>query len=235
MAKINLKASIRAVSKTGSVTARIKTSLSTLHIQSAAYFSRASSKCEKRKKNTENLRSEHRSYVTGSITLSIASIEATINEIFLEAVHNNKNFFSHLRPNVPDLLCELWGHAERFSILEKYQLILAVSEKEKFDKGIAPFQEVDSAIRLRNSLIHYKPEWDDEQKEHKKLESRLQSKFQLSPFTQPSQAFFPHKCLSHGCAEWVVNSCINFIEEFYRKLGFPPKWDMRQRELLKTK
>ena len=219
---------------TGSVTVRIKSSLSTLNLQSAAYFSRESSKCEKKKKITENLRSKHRAYVTGSITLSIASLESTINETFLEAVHGNKALFAHLQSNVPDLLCELWGQAERFSILEKYQIVLALSEKAKFGKGTPPYQDADSAIRLRNALVHYKPEWDDDVKEHKKLESRLKSKFKLNPFTQPGQAFFPHRCLSHGCAEWVVKSCIKFIEDFYQKMGFSPKWNKTQRKLFKT-
>ena len=220
---------------TGAVTARIKTSLSTLHLLSAAYFARESAKCEKTTKVTEELRSHHRAYVTGSITLSIASIESAINELFLEAVHKNDQFFSHLQSNVPDVLIELWGQAERFSILEKYQLVLAIAEKAKFKKGNSPYQEVDSAIRLRNALVHYKPEWDDEIKEHKKLESRLKARFLLNPFTKPDQAFFPHRCLSHGCAEWVVKSCINFTEDFHNRAGFKTKWDKGQKNLLKTK
>jgi len=234
MAKIKLKASINAVSMTGGVTVKIKSSLSSLHLQSAAYFSRKSAECEKKQNVTERLRSEHRAYVTGAITLSIASLESSINELFLEAVHENRNIFKHLQPNVPDLLRELWSHAERFSILEKYQLVLAVSEKEKFDKGSSPYREVDSAIRLRNALVHYKPEWDTELKEHKKIETRLSKKFHLNPFTKPNQAFFPHRCLSHGCAEWIVKSCISFIEDFYQRLELPPRWEKEQKDLLKT-
>ena len=205
------------------------------HLQSAAYFARESAKYEKTTKVTEELQSQHRAYVTASIILSIASIESAINELFLEAVHKNNQFFSHLQPNVPDLLIELWGQAERFSILEKYQLVLAVAGKEKFNKGNSPYQEVDSAIRLRNALVHYKPEWDDEIKEHKNLESRFKSRFLLNPFTKPAQAFFPHRCLGHGCAEWIVKSCINFTEDFYNRAGFKTKWDKEQKNLLKTK
>ena len=234
MTKINLKSTIKVVPGTGDVTMRIKSNLSTLHLQSAAYFSRESAKCEKVKEVTEDLLSQHRAYVTASITLSIASLESTINELFVEAVHENKKSFSHLQPNVPYLLTELWNQVERFSILEKYQLVLVISGKRKFVKGKPPYQEIDSAIRLRNALVHYKPEWDNEKKEHKKLEGRLKSNFLLNPFSKPDQAFFPHMCLSHGCAEWVVKSCLKFIESFYKRGGFNPKWDKEQRNLFKT-
>jgi hypothetical protein len=52
--------------------------------------------------------------------------------LFIEAVHENKNMFKHLPSYVPDLLCELWNQAERFSILEKYQLVLSLVGKNKF-------------------------------------------------------------------------------------------------------
>lgn len=235
MATRHLKASINASSSTSMATARIKTSLSMSHLQSAAYFARQSAKYEKTTQVTEELFSQHRAYVTGSIILSIASIESGINELFLEAIHKNNQFFSHLQPNVPDLLIELWGQAERFKLLEKYQLVLIVAGKDKFNKGTSPYQEVDSAIRLRNALIHYKPEWNDETEEHRKLETRLKSRFVLSPFSKPRQAFFPHRCLSHGCAEWIFRSCVNFTDDFHNRAGFITKWGKEQKNLLKTK
>jgi hypothetical protein len=79
---------------------------------------------------------------------------------------------------------------------------------------------VDSLIALRNALVHYKPEWDTEQKKHKEIEDRLiKSRFALNPFAGPNDAFFPKKCLGHGCAEWAVTSGVTFINEFFNRLG----------------
>ncbi len=74
----------------------------------------------------------YHAYVTGALTLAVAALESTINELFIEAVHENKNMFNHLPSYVPDLLCELWNQAERFSILEKYQLVLSLVGKNRF-------------------------------------------------------------------------------------------------------
>jgi hypothetical protein len=234
MGKIELKAPIAVTSSTGSVTAQIKSNLSTIHLQSAAYLTRQAMGCEQTQRVTESLIVEYRAYVMGAIALSIASIESTINELFLEAVHGNAQIFRHLQPNVPTLLCELWNNAERFSILDKYQLVLAIAQKERFEKGSSPYQEVDSAIVLRNALIHYKPEWDRAQRDHKKIEDRLRARFEPNPFSSPEQAFFPHRCLSHGCAVWVVTCCIKFIEDFYGRLGLDSKWKDGLEEILKT-
>lgn len=217
-------------------TLRIKTNLSNHHLRSAAFLARQSAKYETRKKVTEVLKTKHRAYVTGAITLAIASLEAAINELFREAVDRNKKMFnkSSLK-DVLNLLAKLWEIAEerRFAILYKYQLVLTVAEKDIFNEGKPPYQDVASAIQLRNALVHYTPEWDTDQKAHKRIESRLKSKFKLNPFVGSTQSFFPYKCLSHGCAEWVIKSCIRFMDEFYKKLDYPLKWDGKIRMFLK--
>ena len=217
--------------ETSSVALKIKSNLSTLHLHSAAFFVGSAATCEDEKKITDDLRKKHRAYITGAITLSIASVEATINELFLESIEGNKDLFQGLPSNFHDLLSQLWETVERFAILDKYQLVLIVAAKDKFDKGEPLYQDIDSSIRLRNALVHYKPEWDTNLQEHKRLESRLKSKFKLNPFIEHT-AFFPNRCLSHGCAEWVFKSCKNFIEAFYDKMGLPPKWDEKEKAFL---
>jgi hypothetical protein len=81
---------------------------------------------------------------------------------------------------------------------------------------------------LRNALVHYKPEWDTDLENHKKIEDRLKSRFKINPFSHDNDAFFPKKCLGHGCAEWSVQSVIKFIQDFYNKMGFSPKWSEHQ-------
>ncbi|MEA1894385.1 MAG: hypothetical protein U9N36_04115 [Euryarchaeota archaeon] len=110
-----------------------------------------------------------------------------------------------------------------------------MANKETFDRGKAPYQEVNDLIKLRNALVHYKPEWDTDLKNHKGIEDRLKSRFTINPFSHVNDAFFPKKCLGHGYAEWSVKSTITFIEDFYRRMGFPPKWNEKRLSKLKTK
>ena len=222
----DLKGSIK-VNSTLSATASVKTNFSDYHMLSAAHFARQSAIIEKSYKDgiTDELRAEHRAYVTGAIIVSVASLEATINEVFISAIDND-NLFKDFDPSIPKVLSEFWTWdvVERSSILEKYRCVLAVANKEAFDHGNPPYQEVNDLIKLRNALVHYKPEWDTDLKNHKGIENRLKSRFNINPFSHDNDAFFPKKCLGHGCAEWSVQSVIKFIEDFYNRMGFPPKW-----------
>ncbi|NOR76885.1 MAG: hypothetical protein GQ523_00275 [Methanophagales archaeon] len=228
MADKHLKGSIKVKSTLGvSVTASVKTNFSSHHMLSAAHFARQSAIIEKNYKDgiTDELRAEHRAYVTGAIIVSVASLEATINDVFISAIDND-NLFKDFDPSIPKVLSEFWTWdvVERSSILEKYRCVLAVANKEAFDHGNPPYQEVNDLIKLRNALVHYKPEWDTDLKNHKGIENRLKSRFNINPFSHDNDAFFPKKCLGHGCAEWSVQSVIKFIEDFYNRIGFPPKW-----------
>ena len=218
-------------------TLSVKTNFSGHHMLSAAHFARQSAIIEKNCKDeiTDELRAEHRAYVTGAIIVSVASLEATINEVFISAI--DTNLFKDFDPTIPKVLAEFWTWdiVERSSILEKYRCVIAVANKETFYRGNTPYQEVNDLIKLRDALVHYKPEWDTDLKTHKGIENRLKSRFNINPFSHVNDAFFPKKCLGHGCAEWSVKSTIKFIEDFYRRMGFPPKWNEKRLPKLKTK
>jgi hypothetical protein len=238
MADKHLKGSIKVNSAPCvSVTTRLKTNFSGHHMLSAAHFARQSAIIEKNYKDeiTDELRAEHRAYITGAIIVSVASLEATITEVFISAIDND-NLFKDFDPTISKVLSEFWTWdvVERSSILEKYRCVLAVANKEAFDHGNPPYQEVNDLIKLRNALVHYKPEWDTDLKNHKGIENRLKSRFNINPFSYDNDAFFPKKCLGHGCAEWAVQSSITFIEDFYKRMGFPPKWSKHQLSRLKT-
>ena len=69
-------------------------------------------------------------------------------------------------------------------------------------------------IRLRNTLVHFKPEWVHLQKEHNKIGKALNGKFEMSPFLKPSEAIFPLRCMSHSMTKWAIRSSYSFIEVF---------------------
>jgi len=239
----NLKATIKEEIKFNGlglasvVSATVKTNFSGHHMLSAAFFARQSANIEETVKKdnlTDEVRDKHRAYVTGAIISSVASLEAAINEIFLSAIDGNK-IFQNFDDKFPELLTELWPTVEKTaSILHKYQIVLVAATKEKFNPGQTPYQEVDDLIKLRNALVHYKPEWDTNLKNHKKIEQRLKTRFPINPYSHINDAFFPKKCLGHGCAEWAVKSSIKFIQDFYERMGFKPKWDEKRLSKLKT-
>jgi len=73
-------------------------------------------------------------------------------------------------------------------------------------------------------VVHFEPELMDVEENKQKLEKLLNGKFEQCPFYgEPSFLFFPHRCLSHGCAKWVVISCIHFVNDFYKRIGVDKK------------
>ena len=217
--------------------ASVKTHFNVQHMLAAAYFARKVLDIESN--HTDLVDGEpyfaHRGYVTGAVLSAVASLETTVNDLYIDAQAANSPTFEGVDPIVPALLAEYWEEIESARILRKYQLALILARKSKFDQGTSPYQEVDSLIQLRNSLVHYKPEWDTAQREHRKIESRLQGRFRPNPFTGPNDAFFPKKCLGHGCAEWAIKSGVTFIEEFFSRLGLSSMFRNYPQELLRTR
>lgn len=118
--------------------------------------------------------------------------------------------------------CDL---VERCPILEKYQKTLAFLGKTIFDKRKLPFQDVNILIELRNELVHFHPEWHDEQERHEKIGKKLKDKFKLSPFISDNSSIFPVRFVSYDCTSWTLRSSYNFMNDFNGLVGFPNKFD----------
>lgn len=208
----------------GMVTLKIKTSLSVYLASSGALFARNAHAVEQKYASapSEALLMEHRSYCIGAVIVSAAFLEAAINELYLEAIDRNPNTFEAKHQRLAELMEHVWETIEEHAILAKYQIALTLGEKPPFPKGEEPYQAVDTLIRLRNALVHYKPEWDTELAEHRKLEERLGNRFNLNPLVASNKAFIPHRCLGHGCAAWSISIAIDFYHKFRDRLGLPP-------------
>lgn len=211
-------------------TASSRVNLSFQHMQEAIHLTKLSKNCEitnaGKTFSDGDFFNHHRAYVVGSIMTSVASVEARINEFYLDATDNLLG--SILDSSQQDLLAQLWKPLDekRISLLQKYQIALAAIKRSKFDPSKGPYQDVSLLIDLRNMLVHFKPEWDNDQKKHKKIEEKLRGRFELNPFwPQEDTIFFPFKCLSHGCANWAVSSSMNFILEFFALTGLDVQTD----------
>jgi hypothetical protein len=201
--------------------ASVKTHLSGYFAASAALFSRKAHAIEALDPTavTEVIRMEHRSYAIGAVVAAAAYLEAAINELYLGAIDRNKNTFPSERLRLAELMSHVWAGIEQLTVLAKYQVALTLAGTHPYPKGQNPYQAVDGLLKLRNALVHYKPEWDTELEEHRRLELRLADRFGESKLSSLGQAFFPHRCLGHGCAAWATKTAVEFHRDFIGRLG----------------
>lgn len=225
-------------SSKGSISIKSRTYFSIQHLQSAALFARNAYNIEAHYSGgpSDESFSQHRAYVTGSILSSVFFLEAAINELFADTVDANSEIVKKLNPSVTKLMATLWKlevpRTANFKILQKFQIALALAQKEIFDVKAPPYQDVNLLVKLRNDLVHYEPEWvklpssaDFESDDIHRYEKKLRGKFKVNPLTGQGNPFYPDKCLGHGCAAWAVNSCIKFTDAFFTRIGLPPSYD----------
>ncbi len=215
------------------------------HLKSAIFFAKNAHELEKKYEKSfeslkaeerENITEEYSAFTTSAIILSVAFIEAHINEFFDNVIEKKPNNSSSgtvidkLYNNCPDnfkfiqslfLLKE--DIYDKLSFLKKYDFALVCFSKEPFEKGKKPYQNLKLIIDLRNSLVHYYPEYQTAQKggmgnEQSKIEKKFQDKFDINPFFKNTgNPFYPHKCLSYSSAKWSIMSSYEFVEGFYSK------------------
>jgi len=213
---------------------RLKHIFSKQHHWAARYFSEEADRIENSNMKLSEKKLDarkHRAYVTGAILSAVAALEASINELYLEAQDRNKNTLSGLNDSELSALVNKWTTVkcsnkrfERLFILDKYQEALKSVNKKEFKTGEYPYQDAASLIYLRNALVHYKPEWDDEANVHSTIKARLKGKFRLNTFSDMNSLWFPHQCLGAGCAKWSVDVIELFMSEFCKVIGIPNRF-----------
>ena len=204
----------------GDIKLRQKSAFAVQHMLAAARFSRQCGQIQE-----ENLGKKLGSFfdaqiscVSATIMLCVASLESNINEYLSEGEKLFPLINEYARNEFITLL-------EPSSILDKYQSVLSFKGIDIFDSSREPFQSVNTIIALRNELVHFHPEWHDEQIRHKKLGKILAGKFELSPFlNKESSVLFPQRIISHGCTIWAVKSSIKFMDKFAEFNGFKSKF-----------
>jgi len=196
----------------------------------AAFFARQSAQIEREHREQESISSEafsqHRAYVTGCIFSAVSFLEGQINEVFTDAADDKRDFIHNLRDRI-FLLAEMWEldvpRTAAYSILRKYEIALALAQKQPLDRAALIYQDAKLLVRLRNALIHYEPmSSTSSAKSSQDEEQRFRGKFAFNPLTGSKTPFFPERCLGHGCAKWAVESSVGFVDHFCSKLGIEP-------------
>jgi len=194
---------------TCSATLRTRTSLALHHLFAACRFAAVVAQDEHKNSGRpfDGFWDEILHNSLGVVTLTVASIESYANELYFEG--------SIVTPALnPAAAAEL---AEE-SILRKYSMALAVRTGKRLDFGIIPVQNANALIKLRNAIVHFRPEWFDEQDKHVKLSKILQHKFKPSAFL-PDEPIFPRAWASHDFAIWALRTAVQFLDHFYSEAG----------------
>jgi hypothetical protein len=213
----------------GTPTAKMRVYYSTYHLWAANHFVQLTAKIETAHAGGPIFNIEHCTYVTNAIFSSVAFIEAAINELFKDAADDHQSYISPLDSDTQALMATMWELTEErnrsaFSVLDKYQIALTFARKTPVPKGDILYQDTDLAIKLRNELVHYKPKTLGGSDVHR-FENSLRGKFPLNALMSGSgNPFFPDKCLGHGCSQWAVRSCKNYVDAFFVKLGVIPNY-----------
>jgi len=151
---------------------------------------------------------------TATVFHAVAAMESYANELFID----HQTVFPELRTEV---MAKLWELYEQKPPLEKFDFALILKTGTAFDRGSKSYQDVATLVKLRNGLMHFKPEWFSEQEEHAKLSSSLQYRATHSPLLPHPEPLFPRAWASHGTAVWVVSSVFAFIVEFEQRAQVP--------------
>ena len=164
-------------------------------------------------------------------------MESMINEVILNAIdprtRANDPRLAHLSGTSVAALQQLWNKERPPKFLglrKKYQDALLVTGKKPFTETRDPFKSADLVIQLRNSLVHYKPEWEDIDAEHK-YERLLKGKFpeNTQPIAGPS--WYPDKALAAGCADWVCDASVYFVKQWWQRMRLRGRYDLHYDDL----
>jgi hypothetical protein len=207
-------------SASDSVTASVRTSLAVHLILTAAKFTRKVKEIETAHigKEVGEVFEDIISYALSTILSSTAALEGYVNEIFVDRS-------THFPEYNQQLIDDIWAIKERRRIIEKYNFVLSLKDKGRFETKQKYYKDAELLIDLRNALVHFKPEWSHEKGKHKELMTRLNNKFPSSPFYKAALTVFPDSFMSYGCAKWSVTTTVNFIGKFSEMADIENKLD----------
>lgn len=149
----------------------------------------------------------------GVATLSVAALESYANEMYFEA-----SIIGDALP--PAAAAELVALIDKESVLRKYSMALAVRTGKTLNLGCATLQDADALIRLRNAVVHFRPEWFGEKEKHDKLSVRLKGRFEHSKVL-PNDPLFPRAWATASFSQWALRSAVGFLDYFYGEIGLP--------------
>jgi hypothetical protein len=152
--------------------------------------------------------------------MAAAALEANANEIIQDIVDGISPLplTEGSRLLLKDLKDDRSGNSR-----DKYRRLALICDKLP-NMGSVAWHDADLLIRLRNSLMHFKPAWDYEDDVHEsKLIKSLREK--VPTYRAYTDCFiFPYGLLTYGCARWSVESVLIFAGMFSAMVGVQNKF-----------
>ena len=184
----------------------------------------------------------HRAAVVTAIVCSVMYLEATVNELFQEAVDGpgtlpgaRGSLVDRLR-SVPDVAVAAMrqerqtpnggGHVD---VLERLQRLSELAGHPRLDTGRGAYQRAHLVVELRDHLAHFRPEWvaiDTTNRLSRRLRSyRIEPNPLVGP--GPSAPRWPDRQLSGSLARWCCLVAIDLVNDTAERLHVdivPPPW-----------
>ncbi len=150
-----------------------------------------------------------RSYGSACIMSTAASLEALVNEFFI-------NPEGPLRRQLKDFDTDFSGRGgiEWKAPLEKYQVALDMLGQARMNQQSPSFRNAWALLDLRNALVHYKPTWDPDRQRKVELVDVLFGQYELSTFPDAGADFVTMRTMSGGCMNWVIAAALAFLRDF---------------------
>ena len=194
------------------------------HLQSAALAARRAHEIEQNNNISQfgDWFTEMMQSVPVSIVMAGAALEASANELMQNILDRSTPLVSGTgaRLQLESLKTDRSGNS-----LGKYRRVAWLFDKEP-DEGILPWQNADTLVLARNSLMHFRPVWDqvDAASQESNLVKALKSKVPIThAFKTPLT--FPHSFMTYGCAKWSVETVLTFSEYFSKLLDIKDQFD----------
>jgi len=147
--------------------------------------------------------------------MSVAAAEAYLNGILEDGLK--------LFPD--DMLLIFNKNAEsieRMEARDKADWILLLRKTSQLERGSHISQQFAALCKLRNALIHYRPEWSHEDKTHARLSAFLGSaRIAPNPWMSSDVLWFPRKWAGHSGASWAVHTSLAFIRHVATHASLP--------------
>lgn len=204
---------------------------SSYFLWSAQHLSGLAGAIEDRHEGEPRFDIEHRSYVLSSIQTAMAFLEAMINELYQDAHDGHgvdgDGYLAPLLHRTRELMRELWRSTDegvRLRLLDKYQLLLRFADREPLNPDENPHQNTSLLIRLRNILVHYRPDDLSADVPHA-IERWLRGKFPDNALMAGSgNPWWPDHCLGHGCSAWSYRTAKALADRVTNELGIRPNY-----------
>ena len=194
------------------------------HLLAAGYFVALAKRIESRGAalvGPEGM-TRHRASVTGAIVSSVAFLESSINELYLEFQRAGDDG-SAIPTRAHTELETLWPSAEGAPLTLRYQVALQSVDAERFNERRSTYNNVERLLELRDALVHHQPERHDERQRYQSLQRRLRTCFAPNTLLAARARWFPDLCLGAGCATWALKSAEAFSNEFCGRMGIPSR------------